>query len=342
MLLQVTPINLGSRPRRKEMEMSELAIRPLKQEDLDWITPIENRLAGHPRREFLEKRFSVMAADPAHFISCSALSYGNSAGYAFARIQAGEFGGSDTVAVLDVIGVDPYAQGLGIGKALMRELETQLKARNIGVLKTQVEWPNRKMVGFFSTTGFRLAACQIIERDTSALEEKQAEPVQDRRVKGDGANDLSRDRVKVRSLEEADLAEVVRIDRDLTGRDRSAFYAAKFREMLTESGIRVSLVAEDAGVLMGFVMARVDFGEFGKVDKAAVIDAIGVHPAFAGAGIGQALLSQLLLNLASLQVESVRTQVSPADFEVNRFLHACGFRQAQRLVLTKSIPLPRL
>ena len=86
------------------------------------------------------------------------------------------------------------------------------------------------------------------------------------------------------------------------------------------------------------MMASVDFGEFGKVDKAAVIDAIGVHSAYAGSGIGHALLSQLLLNLSTLQVEYVRTQVSPGDFNLKRFLHACGFHQSQRLVLTKSIP----
>jgi len=82
-------------------------------------------------------------------------------------------------------------------------------------------------------------------------------------------------------MKEDDLAAAVRIDRKLTGRDRSAYYAAKLREMLTESGIRVSLVAEEDGFVVGFVMARVDFGEFGKVDKAAVLDTIGVHPGFA-------------------------------------------------------------
>lgn len=341
MLLQVTPINLGSRRWRKGKGMADLTIRSLRLEDLDWVTAIESRLAGHPRRAFLEKRFAAATADPAGFITCAALSYGNSAGYAFARIQTGEFGGSAAVAMLDVIGVDPYVQGQGIGKALVGEVEAQLRARHVGLLKTQVEWPNHKMISFFSATGFCLSASQIIERDTSPLEEKIAEADQDSRNRDD-LNDLSRDRFRVRSLADADLAEVVRIDHSLTGRDRSAFYTAKFREMLAESGIRVSLVAEDAGVLAGYAMARVDFGEFGKVDKAAIIDAIGVHPALSGSGIGQALLSQLLLNLSTLQVEYVRTQVSPEDFELNRFLHIHGFHQAQRLVLAKEIPRRRI
>ena len=200
------------------------------------------------------------------------------------------------------------------------------------------------MIRFFSSTGFLLAPAQVLERDTSPLREEIREVGSARadarsmmRAGGDDYETLSRDRVPVRSLKEDDLAAAVRIDRKLTGRDRSAYYAAKLREMLTESGIRVSLVAEEDGFVVGFVMARVDFGEFGKVDKAAVLDTIGVHPGFAGSGIGHALLSQLFLNLATLQVETVLTQVSPENIDLQRFLYSCGFHPSQRLMLSKTI-----
>ena len=107
--------------------------------------------------------------------------------------------------------------------------------------------------------------------------------------------------------------------------------------MLTESGIRVSLVAEPDGFVVGFVMARVDFGEFGNVDNAAVVHTIGVHPGFSGFGIGHALLSQLLLDLATLQVEAVLTQVSPENIDLQRFLYPCGFHPSQRLMLSKTV-----
>ncbi|MBL0211026.1 MAG: GNAT family N-acetyltransferase [Holophagaceae bacterium] len=317
--------------------MSELAIRSLRMDDLDRVSGIENRIGGHPRKGFLEKRFSAATRSPDGFIACGAMDHGNLAGYAFARIQTGEFGSRDAAAVLDVIGVDSGAQRHGIGKALMREIEARLSEKKVGVLKTQVNWSDHPMVMFFSSAGFHLSSHQVIERDTSPLEEKLSEPAQGQRRGSEDPNDLSRDRFLIRSLEEADLSEVVRIDHSLTGRDRSAYFSAKIQEMLNESGIRISLVAEEDGVLTGYVMASVDFGEFGKVDKAAVIDAIGVHSAYAGSGIGHALLSQLLLNLSTLQVEYVRTQVSPEDFELNRFLHACGFHQSQRLVLTKPL-----
>ena len=308
--------------------MADLHLRSLQRDDLDRISGIENRITGHSRKGFLEKRFAAVAESQDDFIACAAVRGRKLSGYAIARIQEGEFGVRDAVAVLDVIGIDPDAQGGGIGKALLGEMERRMKARGIGTLRTQVDWGSPPMIRFFSATGFLLAPAQVLERDTAPLREEPA---------GDDDASLSRDRVPVRSMKEDDLAAAVRIDRKLTGRDRSAYYAAKLREMLKESGIRVSLAAEEDGFVVGFVMARVDFGEFGKVDKAAILDTIGVHPGFAGSGIGHALLSQLFLNLATLQVESVLTQVSPENIGLQRFLYSCGFHPSQRLVLSKPV-----
>ena len=310
--------------------MADLQLRSLHRDDLDRVSAIESRITGHSRKGFLEKRFAAAMESPDGFIACAAAREGKLSGYAIARIQEGEFGARDAVAVLDVIGIDPDAQRKGTGKALLAEMERRMKARGIGTLRTQVDWGSPPMVRFFSSTAFLLAPAQILERDTSPLRE-------DLRESGGDYESLSRDRVPVRSLSEDDLAAAVRIDRKLTGRDRSAYYAAKLREMLTESGIRVSLVAEEDGLVVGFVMARVDFGEFGKVDKAAILDTIGVHPGFAGSGIGHALLSQLFLNLATLQVETVLTQVSPENIDLQRFLYSCGFHPSQRLMLSKPI-----
>ncbi len=310
--------------------MADLQLRSLHRDDLDRVSGIESRITGHSRKSFLEKRFAAAAESPDGFIACAAVRDDKLSGYALARIQEGEFGAQDAVAVLDVIGIDPDAQGKGIGKALLVEMERRMKTRGIGTLRTQIDWGSPAMIRFFSSTAFLLAPAQVLERDTSPLREDISEV-------GSNYETLSRDRVPVRSLKEDDLAAAVRIDRKLTGRDRSAYYAAKLREMLTESGIRVSLVAEEDGFVVGFVMARVDFGEFGKVDKAAILDTIGVHPGFAGSGIGHALLSQLFLNLATLQVETVLTQVSPENIDLQRFLYSCGFHPSQRLVLSKTV-----
>jgi ribosomal protein S18 acetylase RimI-like enzyme len=328
------------------MDMSTLEFRSLRIDDLEPVANIERQIAGRPRSAFFEKRLAVATASPESFITCAAMDGGKLLGYGFARLQEGEFGATGAVAVLDSLGVDPDARGKGIGKAVLSGIEQRMKKKGIATLKTQTDWTDHVMTSFFSCAGFKLTPSQVVERDTSPLPENVAE-VSSVKMDGlwrvhrsDGSDNyesLARDRVLVRSLKQEDLAAVVRIDSKLTGRDRSAYYAAKFKEMLIESGIRVSLVAEDDGILTGFVMARVDFGEFGKVEKAAVIDTIGVHPAYKGTGVGHALLSQLLVNLASLQVESLRTQVNWEYFALQRFLHGCGFSLSQRLVLAKTV-----
>ncbi len=156
---------------------------------------------------------------------------------------------------------------------------------------------------------------------------------------GDYAEDVESpwDDIPVRSMVEADLNAVVRIDRKLTGRDRADYFARKLRQVMGQSGIRVSLVAEIDGLPVGFVMARVDYGEFGHTEPAAVIDTIGVHPDFAHRGVGRTLMSRLIANLDKLHVDVVRTSVAWDDFALLRFLEGNHFKPAQHLVLTKSI-----
>ncbi len=155
---------------------------------------------------------------------------------------------------------------------------------------------------------------------------------------GDAFDALSRDKVPVRSMTTDDLPAIVEIDKAITGEDRSAYLEHHVREALELSGIRVSLVAEqESGEPIGFMMARVDFGEFGRTEPEAVIDTIGVDPLYAHHGVGRALMSQLLVNLNSLRVERVRTGVRWNDYALLHFLEACGFRPSQRLALRKRI-----
>jgi len=142
---------------------------------------------------------------------------------------------------------------------------------------------------------------------------------------------LARDRVPVRSLAANDLRSLVAIDRRITGRDRSAYFERIVTDALTESDVRVSLVAEIDNVPVGFIMARVDVGEFGRVETTAVIDTIGVNPDHRNMGVGQALMSQLLINLGTLRVEKIRTEVDWQEHNLLAYLDHCGFRPSQQL-----------
>lgn len=325
--------------------MSHLTFRSLHPKDLERVAAIDSQIVGKPRQGFFVKRLAVAMDAPESFVTCAACAGDTLQGYAFARVLDGDFGSVQKVAVLDVLGVDPGVQRRGIGKALLEGIESRMMKKAIHVLRTEIDWADHAMTRFFAATAFKLAPIQIVSRDTTALPEDVAEMSSVKmdgywQVHGAGGNDydtLSRDRVPIRSLQEKDLDAIVRLDRKLSGRDRSAYYQGKFQEMLVESGIRVSLVAERKDLIAGFVMARVDYGEFGRPFPRAVIDTIGVHPGEKGRGVGRALLSQLLINLSILQVESLNTQIQWQQPELHGFLQKCGFVPCQRLVLSKQV-----
>jgi predicted N-acetyltransferase YhbS len=148
---------------------------------------------------------------------------------------------------------------------------------------------------------------------------------------------LARDRILVRAMQDSDLNAMIAIDRRITGRDRSTYFKRKLEEALFESDVRVSLVAERDGGPVGFIMARVDFGEFGRVEPTAVMDTIGVDLEYRDQGIGRALLSQLLINLATLRVERIRTEIDWRDRDLLAFLDRCGFRPSPQLCFENAI-----
>ncbi|GAA0291924.1 GNAT family N-acetyltransferase [Rhodovulum strictum] len=156
---------------------------------------------------------------------------------------------------------------------------------------------------------------------------------------GDGPEALGRDPILVRSMRETDLPAVVAIDRKLngTGQPRSRYYQGKLAEMLGESGVRVSLVAEIDGMFVGFVMARVDYGEYGRTAPSAVLDTIGVDPGFQGRAVGRALMRQLLGNLGSLNVETLHTRVDWNAHGLMAFFESAGFAPAQRLAFCRTL-----
>jgi ribosomal protein S18 acetylase RimI-like enzyme len=148
---------------------------------------------------------------------------------------------------------------------------------------------------------------------------------------------LARDKIPVRAMKEGDLVSIVAIDRRITGRNRFDYFKERLAEALFESGVRVSLLAERDGLPVGFIMARVDLGEFGRFEPTAVLDTIGVHPEFRGQGVGRALLSQLLVNLSTLRIEHVRTEIDWRDRELLGFLDHCGFLPSQELCFDRFV-----
>ncbi len=320
-------------------------IRPLGAADLEPVIAIDTDVTGISRRGWFEKRLDAATERPRDYVYVGLQAGDQLVGFAFAKLVNGEFGKPGASASLDAIGVDPAHGHKGYGHLLLEAVANILADKGVAALTCQVDWSNGAMLGFFGGSGFELAPRLILTRSTEAIAPQLAEDRLDdwddepdySSPDGDDASALSNDQVPVRTMKQSDLRKIVSIDKAGTGQDRSEYYERKQYESLHETGVRVSLVAELEEYPVGFIMARVDFGEFGHTSSEAAMDAFGVDPGYQGQGVGRALMSQLVASLAALQVETVRTEVDWNDVGVISFLEANGFTPAQRVTLVRNL-----
>ena len=259
----------------------------------------------------------------------------------------GEFGLSRPALRLELVGVRADRRNAGVGQRLFDAMESWALRHGMVETRTAASWRDTAMLSWFDALGFELAPEQIVEGAVDGGAER-VEPADKGADKATAlaaaaheidyghldANDherLARDRADVRSMTPADLDAIARIDGGITGRQRLDYIAARLAEALADGGVRVSLTARCDDAIVGYLMARADLGDFGRTEPVAVIDTIGVDPAFAHRGIGRALLSQLFANLDALRVERVETVVPQRNLGLLAFLYKAGFVPSQRL-----------
>jgi GNAT superfamily N-acetyltransferase len=128
------------------------------------VIAIDSAHTGHSRRRFFEKRFAAAVARPQDFATIGIDRNGALRGFAIARIQRGEFGREQAVAVLDAVGVEPHARERGVGRALIDGLIAALDRMGVGSLTSQAAWNNHELLRFFAASGFALAPRLVLER----------------------------------------------------------------------------------------------------------------------------------------------------------------------------------
>jgi GNAT superfamily N-acetyltransferase len=331
-----------------------LAVRALTREDLTEVVAIDAAIEGRSRAAYVERRLAAALRDPALHAQFAAIDEDGLAGHILARVLEGEFGRGGRSLRLELVGVRPNTRGHGVGTRLFDALAQWARRHAIRDLRTAAAWNDFAMLQWLDGMGFRLAPNAIVD---CAVDGGAYRPERDDAIAlpvGDGpgheinfsdasGNDferLARDTADVRSMTSADLNDIVRIDRGITGRDRSEYIQAKLAEATDDSSLRVSLAARRDGVNVGYLMARVDRGDFGRTEPVAVIDTLGVDREYARRGVGRALLSQLFANLGALRVERVETVVPQRDQALLGFLFAVGFAPSQRLPFMRRLDVP--
>ncbi len=325
-----------------------VTIRPLAREDLIEVVAIDAALEGRPRRAYVERRLAAALREPtlhAQFAACDHA--GTVVGHILARVLEGEFGRTEPVLRLEMVGVAPQARGHGTGHRLFDALAGWAQRHAIRELRTTASWRDAAMLHWLDGVGFELAPALIVDcavEDGPQPEESEHDvslPAPGERDFGSPeGNDFERrgrGGAEVGTMTAADLREIVRIDRSIVGRDRSRYIEGRLKEALDDSAIRVSLAARLEGAVVGYLMARSDLGDFGRTAPVAVIDTLGVDAGYMRRGVGRALLAQLFAHLGALQVERVETVLPVADLTMLAFFANAGFRPAQRLPFVRRL-----
>lgn len=300
-------------------------IRPLQPGDLDAVVALDARITGRARPAYFKRRLEAALRHPKHHLQLAAVSDGTLAGFVLARVSGGEYGGVQDAVLLESVGVAPALARHGAGRLMHQRLVELARHKGARALQTQVSWKDTTMVGFLAAQGYQLDGQWVLERQVA------------RRPAVDDAGHLDENTGRVRRLNADDVDRVLHIDTERSGVDRQAFLRRKVEEALEDSAVEMSLVVEDDNTVVGFCLAHVDHGAFGRAEPRASLEAISVQEGFAHKGYARALVGQLRVNLAGLLVETLEVSVDTQSLGLLGFLVHMGFSPAQRLSLALAL-----
>ncbi len=140
-----------------ELETDRVPVRRLTAEDLATVVRIDAASTGTVREDFYRAKLGRALDDSSIQLSLAAELDDLVVGFLIVTFYYGEFGMPETVAVIEALGVHPEYQGQKVGKALMRQLEMNLRALGVESVRTEVAFEQLEMLQFFARMGFEPA-----------------------------------------------------------------------------------------------------------------------------------------------------------------------------------------
>lgn len=151
-----------STPKGKEL-LKQINLRMLAPEDLPQVMAIDAKMGPHRGKEYWQKKFELAENRPP-MASIVADLDGRVVGFVMGEVSGWEFGVPEDYAWLNIIGVDPDFEGMGVGRLLVEELLHQFKMIGVTTVYTVVNWADPKLIPFFSRMGFHRGDLVNLER----------------------------------------------------------------------------------------------------------------------------------------------------------------------------------
>jgi ribosomal protein S18 acetylase RimI-like enzyme len=144
--------------------------------------------------------------------------------------------------------------------------------------------------------------------------------------------------IKIRLMQADDFDAVVGIDEKVLQTSRPEYYELKFEKLLKSSDyLPTSLVAEEDGRVVGFVMGELYMGEYGIFQEEARLDTIGVDPDYRHQGIGEQLINEFVDHLKKIGVKKIHTLVDWNDIKLIHFFSENQFRPSRTINLERRL-----
>ncbi len=140
----------------------------------------------------------------------------------------------------------------------------------------------------------------------------------------------------IRPVDETDIGAIVRIDEKITGHYRPEVWERRVSYYVRRDP-ECSLVAEEGGRVIGFMLGEVRSGEFGLEEPTGWIGVLGVDPEARGKAAGRQLAEAMFEHFRARGVGSVRTMVEDDRPELLQFFAALGFAPATLKPLLKRL-----
>ena len=144
--------------------------------------------------------------------------------------------------------------------------------------------------------------------------------------------------IKIRLMKAEDFDAVVEIDGKVLEASRPEYYEMKFEKLFrSKDYLPVSLVAEEDGKVVGFVIGEIYMGEYGIFQEEATLDTIGVDPDYQHKGIGEQLINEFMDHLRKVGVQKINTLVAWNDSKLIHFFSANQFSPSKTINLERNL-----
>ncbi len=147
---------------------------------------------------------------------------------------------------------------------------------------------------------------------------------------------VAREDIRIRSLSEIDIGDIVEIDEKIGGEYRPQVWERRIGYYLRRDP-EVSVVAVEGDRVLGFMLGEVRSGEFGLEEPAGWVEVLGVDPDCQGRSIGRALGEAMLLRMKKRGAATVRTLVEEPMEDLGRFFVSLGFSPAPLVAYVREL-----